>query len=323
MHIKDLLSWDQFDDDHLRFYKAIGIDMICLDVRAMSRKDPTLDLSDGRYSTEFFQEARKKAESHGMQLNSIFMAGWDGITLAAPDRDEKIDAWCTMLRCIGAAGIPHLGYNFKPMGNFRTPSVPPGRGGTKYSTFDYEVFSGNRPKPHEPPVSAEEMWDRIEYFLRRVIPVAEENGVRMALHPDDPPIPEPLGGVAQIVSTLDQYRRIFDVAPSDSNGMLFCQGCVAEMGVDVYETIREMATKRKIIYVHFRNVRGCLPSFQEVFLDEGDQDMLKAMETYKEAGFNGPFMMDHTPGFPEGDSARVGRAYAVGYIRALIQTVYR
>ena len=323
MYIKDLLNWDSFDDDHLSFYRAIGIDMICLDVRAMSRKDPTLDLSDGRYSTGFFEEARKKVESHGMRLNSIFMAGWDAITLAAADRDEKIEAWCRMLRCIGEAGIPNLGYNFKPMGNFRTPSEPPGRGGTSYSTFDYGVFSQNRPKPHDPPVSAEEMWDRIEYFLTRVIPVAEESGVRMALHPDDPPIPEPLGGVGQIVSTLDQYRRIFAAAPGDSNGMLFCQGCVAEMGVDVYETIREMATKRKIIYVHFRNVRGCLPSFQEVFLDEGDQDMLRAMQTYKEAGFEGPFMMDHTPGFPGGDAARAGRAYAVGYIRALIQTVYR
>jgi mannonate dehydratase len=227
-----------------------------------------------------------------------------------------------MLRGISAAGIPALGYNFKPMGNFRTTSAT-GRGGTSYSTFDYDEFSQNRPKPHDPPVSEEEMWKHITHFLEGVIPVADKVGVRMALHPDDPPIPEPLGGVAQIVSTLDQYRRIFDIVPSDSNGMLFCQGCVTEMGVNVYEAIREMATKNKIVFVHFRNVRGCLPSFQEVFLDEGDIDMHRAMAIYRDAGFNGPFMMDHTPGFPQTDAGKAGQAYAVGYIRGVIQSVYR
>ena len=159
--------------------------------------------------------------------------------------------------------------------------------GAKYSTFNYHEFSRNRPEPHEPPVTEDEMWEHMDYFLKRVIPVAEECGVRMALHPDDPPIPEPLAGVAQIVSSLDQYRQIFDLAPGKSNGMLFCQGCVTEMGVDVYEAIREMAMKEKIVFVHFRNVRGALPAFQEVFLDEGDIDMRRAMEIYRDAGFTG------------------------------------
>ena len=323
MYIKDQLSWNDFDEEHLNFYRAIGVDMICLDIRAMHKHDPDLDFRDGRDTTGFFDAAREKVEAHGMRLNSIFMAGWDEITLGKPDCDEKIEAWCRMLRCIGAAGIPSLGYNFKPMGNFRTESVPPGRGGAAYSTFDYEVFDRNRPEPHSPPVSEDEMWSRIERFLIRVIPAAEASGVRMALHPDDPPIPEPLGGVAQIASTLDQFDRIFSIVPGDANGMLFCQGCVTELGADVYEAIRDLATRNKIIYVHFRNVRGTLPSFQEVFLDEGDIDMHRTMEIYRDAGFTGPFMMDHTPRFPDGDSTRVGKAYAVGYIRALIQSVYR
>ena len=320
MYIQDLIQWREFDDAHLRFYRAIGVDMICLDIRAMHRVDPSMDLRDGRDSTGFLEAAKAKVESHGMALYSLFMAGWDEITLGMDDRDEKIEAWCQMLRCIGAAGIPALGYNFKPMGNFRTTSAI-GRGGAKYSTFNYHEFSLNRPEPHEPPVTEDEMWEHMDYFLKRVIPVAEECGVRMALHPDDPPIPEPLAGVAQIVSSLDQYRQIFDLAPGKSNGMLFCQGCVTEMGVDVYEAIREMATKEKIVFVHFRNVRGALPVFQEVFLDEGDIDMRRAMEVYRDAGFNGPFMMDHTPGLPQTEWA--GQAFAVGYIRGLIQAVYR
>jgi mannonate dehydratase len=322
MYIQDLLSWDQFTDENLSFFKAIGVDYLCLDIRAMHKTDPALDLRDGRDSTDFFVAAAEKVASHGLKLHSIFMAGWDEIALAQSDRDEKIAAWCSMLRGMGAVGIPALGYNFKPMGNFRTPSAE-GRGGAAYSTFDRAEFDRNRPVLHHPPVSEREMQEHMAYFLERVIPVAAEAGVRLALHPDDPPIPEPLAGIAQIASTLDQYRHIFDMAPSPSNGMLFCQGCVTEMGVDVYEAIDEMASKDKIVFVHFRNVRGCLPSFQEVFMDEGDVDMYRAMTVYRDAGFNGPFMMDHTPGIPRDTAGQAGRAYAVGVIRGLIQAVYR
>ncbi|MCZ6678838.1 MAG: mannonate dehydratase, partial [Candidatus Poribacteria bacterium] len=196
-------------------------------------------------------------------------------------------------------------------------------GGVKYSTFDYDAFDKNRPQPHEPQVSEDEMWERMEKFVTAVIPVAEKAGVRMALHPDDPPVPEPLGGVAQICSTLDQFRRIFDIVPSDNHGMLFCQGCMTELlGANVYDAIAEMASKNKIVWVHFRNVRGQLPRFAEVFLDEGDIDMRRAMEIYRDNGFNGPFMMDHTPSFPQKQAGWAGKAYAIGYIRALIQTVY-
>src|SRR5262249_5761748 len=163
--------------------------------------------------------------------------------------------------------------------------------------------------------------ENLLYFLRRVIPVAEACSVRMALHPDDPPIPEPMGGAARIVSTLDDYQRIFDAVPSDANAMLFCQGCVAEMGEDVCQAIRRIGAQKKIVYVHFRNIRGTPRSFQEVFLDEGDVDMVRAMQTYREVGFQGPFMMDHTPHLPQEKAAWAGRAYAAGYIRALIQAV--
>jgi len=322
MYIQDLLSWSQFNDENLSFFKAIGIDYLCLDIRSIQKTDDVFDFREGRDSVDFFEAAKAKVESQGLLLHSIFMAGWEEISLAKPDRDEKIKAWCTMLKSIGAAGIPVLGYNFKPMGNFRTTSTK-GRGGAMYSTFDYDEFSQNRPKPHVPEVSKEEMWANLAYFLERVIPVAEAAGVKMALHPDDPPIPEPLAGVAQIASTLDQFRRIFNHVPSQSNGMLFCQGCVSEMGVNVYDAIREMGAKGKIIYVHFRNVRGVLPGFQEVFIDEGDVDMYKAMTIYQDVGFQGPFMMDHTPQLTQSKAGSAGWAYATGYIRGLIQSVYR
>ena len=336
MHIQDQLTIDQLDDGRLDFFRAIGVDCIHLDLRGgkprPGRRGGTgsantslaQELRAGRDCTDALAQAREKVEARGMKLNNIFMPAWEEITLAEAEMDENIGHWCDMLACVGRAGIPWVGWNFKPMGNFRTPSDT-GRGGVSYSTFDYAVFDADRPESHEPPVDEAPMWERMERFLAAAVPAAEKAGVRLALHPDDPPIPEPLAGVAQICSTLEQFRRIFfDIAPSPANCMLFCQGCMTELlGPEkVYGAIAEMASQGKIGWVHFRNVRGQLPRFTEVFLDEGEVDMRRAMEVYRDNGFDGPYMMDHTPSFPHGYGALYGKAYAIGYIRALIQTVY-
>ena len=313
MTIQDQLALDQVNDENLSFFKAIGIDYLAV--------HPGPDMSDGLSSTECWLSTRDLVESHGLKLYNVSQNGWDSITLGLADRDEKFEAWCMMLRSLGAAGIPTLGYNFKPIGNFRTTPTR-GRGMARYSTFDYNEFMQNPPHYPDKSIKEEQLWENLEYFLKRVIPVAEESGVRMALHPDDPPIPEPLGGAARIISTLENYQRIFDLVQSDSNGMLFCQGCVAEMGVDVYEAIRKIGSQNKILYVHFRNIRGTPHKFQEVFLDEGDVEMFRAMQTYHEVGFQGPFMMDHTPHLPQEKAGWAGRAFAVGYIRAMIQAVH-
>jgi mannonate dehydratase len=314
MFIQDQLPWDQVNDENLSFFKAIGVDYLTI--------NPAPDLSDGADRSDYWLAMRRLAESHGLQLMNTASPGWDALTLALPDREQKIEAWCTLLRNLGKAGIPTLGYNFKPVGNFRTPSTV-GRGGAHYSTFNYEEFMKNPPFYAEKVIDEAQLFENIDYFLSRVIPVAEEAGVRMALHPDDPPIPEVMGGAARIVSSLEQYKRIFALVPSPANAMLFCQGCVTEMGVDVEQAIREIGALGKIVYVHFRNVRGTPRNFQEVFIDEGDVDMVKMMQTYRDVGFQGPFMMDHTPQFAHGQTFWAGHAFAVGYMRALIQAVYR
>ena len=325
MYIQEAVNWNNLNDEVLSFYRALGVDMIHVDIRSgVSYVAAGIgeDLRAGKDCTAQFEEARERVEAHGMKLNNIFMSCWSEIPLGKPDADAKIDAWGRMLESLGRAGIPHLGWNFKPMGNFRT-TADIGRGGVTYSTFDYAEFVQNRPQPYEPPVAEAEMWQRMESFLKAVIPVAEKAGVRMALHPDDPPIPEPLGGVAQICSTLEQFRRIFALVPSPNHSMLFCQGCMTELlGQGVYDAIAEMAAANKIAWVHFRNVRGQLPRFAEVFLDEGDIDMRRAMTIYRDNGFTGPYMMDHTPHLPHTNADRLGKAYAIGYIRALIQSVY-
>jgi len=230
------------------------------------------------------------------------------------------------LQGMGAAGIPIMAYNFKLLNSKDLRSEPTkGRGSAKYISFDYDAYLKKPADPISPPISEEQMWDNLTYFLKAMIPVADKAGVRMALHPDDPPVPHgtpALAGAAHIVSTFDNYRRIFGIVPSRSNGMLFCQGCVTEMnGVNVYEAIREIGSIDKIVMVHFRNVRGEFPKFQEVFVDNGDVDMFRAMQTYRDVGFKRPFSLDHSPMFAGAEIAN--QAFAIGYLRALIQAVYR
>ena len=314
MTIQEQLAWDKVDDETLAYIKAIGVDYLTI--------YPTPeDLSDGKDRLSYWKACVKKAEAQGLILRNVASKGWDALTLGLPDREEKLEAWCMLLRNLGDAGIPTLGYNFKPIGNFRTESAI-GRGGVKYSTFNYDEWAKENHHQADKAINEKAMWENIEIFLERVIPVAETAGVVMALHPDDPPISEPMGGAARIVSTLNQYRKIFDLVDSTSNAMLFCQGCVSEMGEDVFEAIRDIGGRGKITYVHFRDIKGTPKDFREVFIDEGQTDMRKAMETYKEVGFMGPFMMDHTPRFPQRKAEWVGRAYAVGFMRAMIQTVY-
>lgn len=314
MTIQDQMPLAEINDENLSFFKAIGVDYLTVNLPP--------EISDGQDRSELWQSIRDLARKHGLKFQNIGTSMWLSISMARPDRDEKIAAWCLMLRNLASAGVATLGYNFKPVGNFRTSSVPPGRGGARYSTFDYEELMQNPPHHPDKQVSEEQIWANLEYFLKRAIPVAEEVGIRMAMHPDDPPIAEPIGGAARIVATLDQYERIFGLYPSDCNAMLFCQGCVTEMGIDVYEAIRRIGKQNKIVYVHFRNIRGTPRKFQEVFIDEGQVNMLRAMQTYKEVGFNGPFMMDHTPGIPHPAGKWAGHAFVNGYIRALIQKVY-
>ena len=315
MYIQDQLPHDRVTDDNLSYYKAIGVDYL-----TVNSLPP--DLRTYPDMVAYLQAVRTRAEKHGLRLYNAALSGPDEITLAQQDRDAKIEEWCHWIRALGAAGVPTLGYNFKPVGNFRTPSAT-GRGGAHYSTFtyaEYEKEGHDYPAKH---IDEDAMWAHIDYFHQRIVPVAEEAGVTLALHPYDPPLPEPMGGAARIVSTLDQYERIFALNPSPQNAMLFCQGCVTEMGIDVCEAIRRMGRQGKICYVHFRNVRGTPRDFREVFIDEGDVDMYRAMQTYKEVGFKGPFMMDHTPSIPGDPDARQGHAYATGFIRAMIQAVYR
>jgi mannonate dehydratase len=327
MQIQEKVTWDAEVDKKLALLQTLGVDCIAIDMPDDRRKDAAVDLSTRESATAFFKSAKARVAAHGMELRTVLAtSGFDEIKRGIEGRDQKIASLLNAVQAMGSAGVPIFAYNFKLLNSKLLRSAPTqGRGGSTYISFDYGDYLKKPASPVNPPVSEEKMWDNISYFLKAMVPVAEQSGVRMALHPDDPPVPHgtpPLAGAAHIASTFDQYDKIFGIVPSSSNGMLFCQGCVTEMqGVDVYDAIRRMGSIDKIVMVHFRNVRGEFPHFQETFVDNGDVDMYKAMQAYRDVGFKGPFTLDHSPAFPGAEIAN--QAFVIGYIRALIQAVYR
>ncbi len=327
MLIQDKLSWDANVEKNLALMSTLGIDCVSLELPDGPRANPLLDLSTQESCNAFFHKAKALVATHKMDLRTVLAtSGFAEVKRGLAGRDEKVAFLQNVLRAMGSAGIPIMAYNFKLIVSKYLRSAPtPGRGMANYISFDYADYLKNPAPAIEPPLSEAQMLENLAYFLKAVMPVAEQAGVRLALHPDDPPVPRgtpPLAGAAHIVSTFDDYHRIFDIVPSRSNGMLFCQGCVTEMqGVDVYDAIRHMGELDKIVMVHFRNVRGEFPRFQETFVDNGDVDMLRAMQAYRDVGFMGPFSLDHSPLFAGSEVAN--QAFVVGYMRALIQAVYR
>ncbi|MGQ9814203.1 MAG: mannonate dehydratase, partial [Candidatus Roseilinea sp.] len=175
-------------------------------------------------------------------------------------------------------------------------------------------------------VTEEQLWDSLDYFLKRVIPVAERAGVKLAMHPDDPPL-SPIRGVGRIMRSVENFQRLLDMYPSPVNGIALCQGNFTLMTDDLPGVIRHFGRQGKIFFAHFRDVRGTAEKFEETFHDEGKTDMLACMQAYKDIGFEGVLRPDHVPTM-EGDSnddpaySTIGRLFAIGYIKGLREAVY-
>jgi mannonate dehydratase len=244
----------------------------------------------------------------------------------SPERDQEIDAICQMIRNAARAGIPALKYNLTILGVVRSePSR--GRGGAHYSTFVYDRAVQDPPLTEAGRVSAETAWERIAYFLKRVIPVAEEYKIKMACHPHDPGMPPGKGfrGVDRVLGSVDGLKRFVEIVPSPYHGLNFCQGTISEMltrpADEIFDVIRYFGARGKIFNVHFRNIRGGFLNFQETFPDDGDVNMIRAMRVYKEVGYDGMLMPDHVPVIDGDPGGKQAFAYAFGYIQALIQMV--
>ncbi len=244
----------------------------------------------------------------------------------SPERDRDIEQLQTLIRNCAAAGIPSIKYNMSILGVLRLPGRTPGRGDATYSTWRLRDAHPAAPLTRAGRVDADASWERIAYFLDRVVPVANEYKVRIACHPHDPGVPpEGYQGVTRVLGTVDGLKKFVTIRESPYHGLNFCQGTVSEMlhdpGSEIYDVIRYFGTRQKIFNVHFRNIRGHRDDFVEVYPDEGDVDFVKAIHVYREVGYPYLLMPDHVPQAPDDPGGLQSFAFCYGYIRGLIQSL--
>ncbi|NQW19095.1 MAG: mannonate dehydratase [Chloroflexi bacterium] len=289
---------------------------------------PDLPGGNGRWELRDLVKLRLSIEQWGMKLSALEnvpTSFYEDIMLGGPNRDQQIENMIATVRNIARAGIPIFGYNWMPSHVWRTPPEVI-RGGAIATAFDYE-WSKKMPFTHDREYSEEEMWTNLEYWIKIITPIAEEEGIRLGIHPCDPPV-EKLGGIPQLLRSFDAYKRLTEIVESPSNAIEFCQGTFSEMADSadggIYRTIEYFVERKKILYVHFRNVSGTVPKFHEEFVNTGYVDMYKAMQIYNKHDFDGFFIDDHVPHTHQ-DTAwgHRGRAFANGYIQAMIEAVQK
>ena len=289
------------------------------------------------WSYEELSGLRKMINDEGLALEAIenfLPVFWSDVLLDGPRKQEQMENLKTLIRTVGKVGIPIFGYNFSLAGvwgrdhgpwargeaetvAYLNPEQPPIPLGTVWNT----VVDPDAPVGMLAPVSQQELWERFTYFLHEIMPVAEEAGVVMALHPDDPPLPE-LRGTARLVYQPYLYQKVFDLAPSPNNQAEFCLGTLQEMTeCNLNETVDLYSGQGKVAYVHFRNVRGKVPRYYEVFIDEGDSDMIQILRILHKNNYQGVLIPDHTPSMRCDAPWHAGMAYAMGYMRAAMKLI--
>jgi mannonate dehydratase len=285
--------------------------------------------SGNKATAENFIRLKTKVETAGLRVWNIGNSdvhNMEEVTLNLPGRDEKIEQYRTFLRNLNKAGLHYTTYAH--MGNGIWSSAPETtRGGAKARGFDIATATGHwggkefkGPMTHGRVFSEKELWDNYEYFIRRVAPLAEELGIFIGIHPDDPPVPM-LGGVPRcIFGTFEGYKQALEIANSPNVGVCLCCGTWLEggelTGMDVLGAIRYFGKQGKLWKIHFRNVSSPVPHFNETFVDNGYMDMRKVMRALQEVEFDGCVIGDHFPQMVGG--GRVAVAYTVGYMKALL-----
>ncbi|MEW6238144.1 MAG: mannonate dehydratase [Candidatus Omnitrophota bacterium] len=292
------------------------------------------------WTEEELQDLKKSINEEGLELEAIENfdpSHWYDVLLDGPRKQEQMENLKTLIRRIGKVGIPIMGYNFSIAGVWGHVTGPFARGGAESVAFLGPDGPPETPIPkghvwnmvYDPQaepgtigtVSAEQLWQRLEAFLKEITPVAEAAGVMLAAHPDDPPVSS-LRGTARLVNQPHLYQKLLDIVPSPSNALEFCLGSLQEMTEgDIYEAIDRYSRQNAIAYVHFRNVKGKAPRYHEVFIDEGDLDMIEALRILRRNGYNGVLIPDHTPQMTCNAPWHAGMAYAIGYMRAALTLI--
>ncbi|SEV85250.1 mannonate dehydratase [Natrinema salifodinae] len=283
--------------------------------------------ADEWWTFDSLLRTRNRFADHGLSLDVVEdRPPMTKTVLGREGRDEEIETVKRLLRNMGQAGISVYSWVWteNPVGVVRTADAVPLRGGSRTTAYDHD--QAERAPDYPVDVTEAQLWENLEYFLDEIVPVAEEAGVELALHPDDPPA-ESVHGVPRLVNSVENVARILDLYESPNHGLTFCQGNFAAMGADVPATIRRFGDR--IHFVHFRDVEGTAEEFVETWHEAGQTDMLAAMAAYRDVGFDGPIRPDHVPKMlDEGDREEaqagytdMGRLFAVGYMKGLLENV--
>src|ERR1035437_8229682 len=343
--------------ENFRFARQAGATHIVAHWVDYFSKAPNLPAADGEkrwsvsdnrgrlWSVEELSALKAAVNAEGLELaviENFDPSHWYDILLDGPGKRQQLENIKAIIRNAGKAGIPMIGYNFSIAGVWGHVVGPFARGGAETVGFFSPDGPPETPIPngqvwnmvYDPDaapgtvgtVTSEQLGRRLEDFLRAVVPVAEEAGVRLAAHPDDRPMPA-IRGAARLVYQPHLYQGLLDIVPSPSNALEFCQGTISEMQGgdaevhDVYTAIDKYSRQGDIAYVHLRNVKGKVPHYTEVFLDEGDVDIVRALRIYRRNGYQGVFIADHTPHLECAASWHAGMALAMGYIKGILHAI--
>ena len=314
------LSLAHLDQAAMRRLKQIGVNYI-------ASGGPPIPWEESQIRS--FMDTLK---SGGLTLGNMMIGGFPNTLYGRPGRDEEIEKVRQSIRAAGRAGLPVVEYNFYAHRAIEGYYEETGRAGAGLTAFDYDRVKGLAPLPDEGAHTLDEMWRNITYFLKAVVPVAEESGVRLALHPNDPPAPISRGS-EQIMGSVEGWKHLIEIVPSKSNGITFDCGVTREMGHNPVEICRYFGTRDRINHVHFRNVQVRVPNekYTEVFLDDGQIDMFAVMKELVRQRYPRLIYPEHPrgldadrerpdfkPSYP-GGGMYAGFVYNVGYTRAMLQ----
>jgi mannonate dehydratase len=292
---------------------------------------------DELWTLEELVALRKEINAAGLELEAIENfdpAHWHDVLLDGPKKKHQLENVKIIIRRLGQAGIPIMGYNFSLAGVCGRVTGPFARGNAlsvgMNGPFEAPMPNGMvwnmiydpaASKGAVAPISPEELWRRLGHFLAEIVPVAEEVGVKLAAHPDDPPMPT-MRGQPRLVYQPHLYQRLLEIQPSSANALEFCLGSLAEMTEgDIYKSVDDYSRQGKLAYVHFRNITGKVPYYRETFVDEGDIDMIRVLRILQKNNFDGVLIPDHTPQMTCDAPWHAGMAYAMGYMRAALQII--
>ncbi len=309
------------NEDEYRQLAQLGVRHVCF--------DPPGNPHD--WTIDDLKRHRDHVESFGLVLDMVQLPlssrpieeqHSPDILSAGPNRDRQIDSICRLLERLREVGIPSVKYNLNIIGIPRSEAEL-GRGGSRNSTFRWDKMDQKAAPGLVGVLSEDENWERIDYFLERVVPVAESNRIRLACHPHDPYTPPGYRGVTRVLGTVEGLKKFVTMRENPYHGLNFCQGTVGEMlddpAKEIADVIRWFGERKKLFNVHFRNIRGGKLSFMETFPEEGDMDMWASVRLYAELGYEYMLMPDHVPTISGEDGRTVAFSFCYGYVAALLQ----